>query len=110
MLGLRSDVNLLHYACMKSLNVPLIILLATAPLVAQDRDSSSSPFTLNVNVDLVELHVTVLDDKERTIGGLNKDHFKIFENKALQPISVFKHEDRPVSLGLVVDNSRSIEP
>src|SRR5262249_44503946 len=42
--------------------------------------------------------------------GLGKDHFKVFENRVEQPISVFKHEDIPVSLGLVIDNSRSMEP
>jgi len=63
-----------------------------------------------VDVDLVELHVTVLDEKDRPVSGLKKEHFKILENRVVQPISLFKHEDIPVSLGLVIDNSRSIEP
>src|SRR6185436_12065145 len=67
-------------------------------------------FKLNVNVDLAELHVSVVDEKDRAVSGLQKDNFKIFENRVEQPIVVFKHEDIPVSLGLVIDNSRSIEP
>lgn len=67
-------------------------------------------FKLNVNVDLVEIHVSILDDRDHPVGGLQKEHFKILENRVEQPISVFKHEDIPVSLGLVIDNSRSIEP
>ena len=66
-------------------------------------------FKLAVNVDLVELHVSVVDDKDRTVGGLKQEHFKILENRVDQPIALFKHEDMPVSLGLVIDNSRSIE-
>jgi Ca-activated chloride channel homolog len=66
--------------------------------------------SLRVNVDLVELHVTVVDTEGRPIGGLLQDNFRITENNVTQPITVFKHEDIPVSMGLVLDNSRSIEP
>src|SRR5262245_12295402 len=93
---------------MKLLKLCFGSLLLATPLLAQE--GKQRPFTLNVNVDLVQIHVSVLDDKDRTVGGLGKDHFKIFENRVEQPIAVFKHEDIPVSLGLVIDNSRSIEP
>jgi Ca-activated chloride channel family protein len=66
--------------------------------------------TLKVDVDLVELHVSVTDRKGHPIGGLTQKDFKVTENRIDQPIAVFKHEDIPVSLGLVIDNSRSIEP
>src|SRR5262245_61332159 len=92
---------------MKSLKLFVVSLLLAVPLLAQD---GKNPFTLNVHVDLVEIHVSVVDEKDRTVGGLAKDHFKVFENRVEQPIAVFKHEDIPVSLGLVIDNSRSIEP
>jgi Ca-activated chloride channel family protein len=65
---------------------------------------------LNIDVDLVELHVTVADREGHPIGGLVQANFKVTENGVEQPIAVFKHEDIPVSLGLIVDNSRSIEP
>lgn len=84
----------------------LSALLLAGPITAQE----APIFTLNVNVDLVELHVTVADDSDRPVGGLKKEHFKVRENRVEQQISVFKHEDIPVSLGLVIDNSRSIEP
>src|SRR4029078_4781883 len=44
------------------------------------------------------------------VANRKKEHFGIYEDKAEQSITVFKHEDIPVSLGLVIDNSRSIEP
>ncbi len=85
----------------------LAALLSLAlPLSAQQ----DAVFKLNVNVDLVELHVSVVDEKDRTVGGLQKENFRILEDQVSQPIEVFKHEDIPVSLGLVIDNSRSIEP
>src|SRR6476620_8501844 len=86
--------------------VPVFLLL-TASAWTQDSDST---FKLNVNVDLVELHVTVVDEKDRPVGGLQQGNFTIYEDRTVQPIAVFKHEDIPVSLGLVIDNSRSIEP
>jgi VWFA-related protein len=76
------------------------------PFAAQD---NPAPFSLKVNVDLVELHVTVMDGKQRPIGGLQQEHFRVLENRVEQPISVFRREDAPLSLGLVLDNSRSIE-
>jgi Ca-activated chloride channel homolog len=81
----------------------LVVFVSTS--LAQD-----DVFKLDVNVDLAELHVSVVDELDRPVSGLQKEHFRILENREEQPISVFKHEDLPISLGLVVDNSRSIEP
>ena len=91
---------------MMKLKSLLIIPLLTASLLrAQD-----TVYKLAVNVDLTEVHVSVTDEKDRPIGDLKKDNFKIFEDRTEQKLSVFKHEDLPVSLGLVIDNSRSMEP
>lgn len=89
---------------MKLLSLTFSFLLA-APAWAQD-----PVFKLNVDVNLVEVHVNVRDDKDRPVGNLSKENFQLFEDGVQQDISVFKHEDIPLSLGLVIDNSRSIEP
>jgi Ca-activated chloride channel family protein len=85
----------------------IFILVLALPLKGQD---SPAPFVMSVNSDFMELHVSVVDEKDRNVGGLTKENFKITENGLPQPITIFKHEDIPVSLGLVIDNSRSIEP
>ena len=72
--------------------------------------SQDTPFKLSVNVDLTEVHVNVTDDRDRPVGNLKKENFRLFEDRMEQNIAVFKHEDIPVSLGLVIDNSRSMEP
>jgi len=100
---------------MKKLSlISLFCLLIAISLTAQDGpqvfETPRTHVPLSVNVDLVELHVAVVDGEGRPIGGLAQQHFKVKENNILQPITVFKHEDLPLSLGLVVDNSRSIEP
>jgi len=56
----------------------------------------------------VVLHTTVLDDRGRFADGLNPDNFRVFEDKVEQKLAVFKREDIPVSMGLVVDNSGSM--
>lgn len=90
----------------KFLSAFLAFLLLALPVAAQQEPV----FTLNVNVDLVEVHVSVVDGSDRPVGNLTKENFRLMEDRVLQNISVFKHEDIPVSLGLVIDNSRSIEP
>ena len=84
----------------------LIYLLIPALLWSQE----DSTFKLNVNVDLTELHVSVTDEKDRPVGSLKMENFHVFEDQTQQKLTVFKHEDIPVSLGLVIDNSRSMEP
>src|SRR6476661_403114 len=84
----------------------IVLSLLLASIVWAQEDT----FKLNVNVDLTEVHVNVTDEKDHPIGNLNKDNFRIFEDQTEQEISVFKHEDVPISLGLVIDNSRSMEP
>lgn len=90
---------------MKMKSLVLIPVLLVSALWAQE-----NTFKLNVNVDLTEVHVNVTDEKDHPIGNLKKDNFRIFEDRMEQKISVFKHEDLPISLGLVIDNSRSMEP
>src|SRR4030095_8069196 len=80
-------------------------LFAVCGLRAQD-----TVFKLNVNVDLTEVHVNVTDDADRPVGNLKKENFRVFEDRSEQKITIFRHEDQPLSLGLVIDNSRSIEP
>jgi VWFA-related protein len=50
----------------------------------------------------------VLDDRGRFVDGLKEDNFRVFEDKAEQKLSLFKREDVPVSMGLVIDNSGSM--
>jgi VWFA-related protein len=91
---------------MMKLKSLLLISMVISPLLWAQEDT----FKLNVNVDLTVVHVNVTDEKDHPIGNLIKENFRIFEDRTEQKITVFKHEDIPVSLGLVIDNSRSIEP
>src|SRR4029077_9326840 len=70
----------------------------------------SDGYTIKVNVDMVVLGATVQDRKNALVSGLGKDNFQVYEDGVLQPIKYFSHEDIPVTVGLVVDNSGSMRP
>jgi VWFA-related protein len=59
-------------------------------------------------VEEVVLHVTVVDKDRRMVTNLDRNAFTVFENGKQQPVTSFRHEDIPVALGLVIDNSGSM--
>src|SRR5438874_9127547 len=52
--------------------------------------------TIVSRVNLVVLHTTVLDDRQRFADGLTAQNFRVFEDKIEQKLSLFKREDVPV--------------
>jgi len=76
---------------------------------AQNPDAADSGvFVFRKQVEEVVLHATVIDDKQRIVTTLDKDNFNVYENGSPQVITSFRHEDIPVAMGIVVDNSGSM--
>jgi Ca-activated chloride channel family protein len=114
LLGFSRTVSLSAFA--------LLIFLLSSPLLAQipvantppppppgqDAGKGQSGSKISVDVSLVVLHTTVLDDRGKFVEGLGQDNFRVTEDKVEQKLSVFKREDIPVSMGLVIDNSGSM--
>jgi VWFA-related protein len=65
-------------------------------------------YTLTQNVNEVVLNVSVFDQEHRLINGLTKSDFNVLEDGAPQDIVAFQHQDVPVSMGILVDNSGSM--
>ncbi len=65
-------------------------------------------YTLHENVDEVLLSCTVIDEKGRPVEDLTQQDFRVWEDNAPQRISSFRHQDLPVSMGILVDNSGSM--
>jgi len=64
--------------------------------------------TLKVDVNLVNVFVTVTDEHGAPIGGLTKENFVLMEDDREQKISVFDKESaQPVSIALTIDTSLS---
>ncbi len=74
----------------------------------QDRDSES--VRISVDVALVVLHATVTDREGGFVSDLGEQNFEVYENGVPQRIQVFKNEDIPVTVGLVVDHSSTMRP
>jgi Ca-activated chloride channel family protein len=65
-------------------------------------------FILRADVDEVLLPCTVVDDKGRLITDLTRGDFQVWEDNVQQTVASFQHQDVPVSLGILVDNSGSM--
>jgi Ca-activated chloride channel family protein len=65
-------------------------------------------YTLHENVDEVLLNCTVIDENGHPVEGLTQADFRVWEDNAQQRVSSFRHQDQPVSLGLLIDNSGSM--
>ncbi|MBV8550027.1 MAG: VWA domain-containing protein [Acidobacteriaceae bacterium] len=57
---------------------------------------------------LVVLHASVTDKKGKLLTDLPQNAFKVFENGQPQEVKIFKREDVPVSLGIIIDDSGSM--
>ena len=58
--------------------------------------------------DLVIVPVTITDNFNRPVIGLDQNNFQLYEDKKPQEIRNFSSEDTPVSIGLIVDMSGSM--
>ena len=114
---------------------PLAYVLTLAPILAQeadtrpdhaqvtitprpkpaDKETKQSDLvkrsaSIRVDTTLVQIPVTVTDPLNRFVTGLEKEHFKVFEDKVEQTLVQFSAEDAPRSIGLVFDTSGSMGP
>ncbi len=60
------------------------------------------------DTNLVLLHTTVQDKSGQLITDLGEPDFKVYEDNTEQKLKLFRREDVPVSLGILVDNSGSM--
>jgi Ca-activated chloride channel homolog len=81
---------------------------ATVMQSQQPKPGPSGAYTLRVDAEEVVLNCTVLGNTGELVNDLNKNNFKVFEDKTLQTVISVQHQDTPVSIGLLVDNSGSM--
>jgi len=82
---------------------------AVPPNGAQSPDTGDNGvFVFKKQVEEVVLHATVVDNKQHIVTNLDKGNFTVFEGGRPQTITSFRHEDIPVAMCIVVDNSGSM--
>lgn len=114
-LPLRNDLKLQVMGRFSTCLGIFLVVIASLSLarpqgLARSQSRPGDEYTIQVDVDMVVLHVTTQDSKATLVSGLDKDNFQVYEDGVLQTIKYFSHEDIPVTVGLVVDNSGSMGP
>src|ERR1039457_4678762 len=82
------------------------------PSAKKETDAFAERRQGNIRIDttLVQVNVTVTDPLNRFVTGLEKEHFRLFEDKVEQTIVQFSSEDAPLSIVIVFDTSGSMGP
>jgi Ca-activated chloride channel homolog len=85
-----------------------VLLLMSVP--SRTSADTSTDYVIRSDVRLVLLDVSVKNREGELVSGLTKQNFTVTENGRPQPITVFAHNDLPVTVGIVVDESASMGP
>ncbi len=87
----------------------LAVFLATPVVSAQETKKPPEKPLFRVGVETVFVKVSVTDPLNRYVTGLEKEHFKVFEDKVEQQVSHFTQESAPISVGIIFDVSGSMK-
>lgn len=87
----------------------LTIFCASNYIPGQQTPQKSQTPLFRIGVETVFLKVSVTDPLNRYVTGLEKEHFKVFEDKVEQTVSHFTTESAPVSVGIIFDVSGSMK-
>ncbi len=71
--------------------------------VAGEGSAATARFVVNVN--FVEVPVTVKDNKGNLVAGLTYRDFKVYENDSREPLKLFTTDSFPLSIAFVIDQS-----
>jgi Ca-activated chloride channel homolog len=87
-----------------------LIMTGAGSLLASARSEEDQEYVIRSEARLVLLDVSVKDRQGGFVSGLTKENFTVFENGHPQHIVAFDHGDPPVTVGILVDESRSMTP
>src|SRR5262245_56563060 len=91
------------------------VVLGAATIAAQQQQpqrqqqGDGQSFRFRSAVELINVTATVTDASGRFVPGLRKEDFRVFEDGVEQPITHFSNDRVPVSLGVALDTSSSME-
>ena len=85
------------------------MVLAGAAVISAQQAQDGQAFRFRTGVELVNVTATVTDANGRFVSGLRKEDFRVFQDDQQQPITHFNSERVPVSLGIILDTSGSMD-
>jgi Ca-activated chloride channel family protein len=86
------------------------LLCSALASFAQSRPAPPASSAISVQTELVVLPVSVTDARGSAVLGLSEQNFRVYEDGRLQRIAMFQQGDTPITVGLIVDHSRSMGP
>jgi Ca-activated chloride channel homolog len=90
--------------------VMLAVAAALAAVSAQTQSGGDPQgFKFRSGVELINVTATVTDASGRFVSGLRQEDFDLYEDNAPQPITHFSADRVPVSLGILLDTSQSMQ-
>ena len=73
------------------------------------KTAATAPAAIRVDSALVLIPVHVTTAAGASVTSLDRDNFRLFDDNEEQTISVFAHDDAPISVGLLFDASGSMK-
>ena len=83
--------------------------LASLPATAQTPRPTPRPPVFEAGIEVINLNVSITDARGQYVTGLTREDFAVFEDGVKQEISIFAHENLPISMVLMVDTSASMD-
>jgi VWFA-related protein len=105
----RQAVAAVLAALALGLTVAALGQVGMAPRARAIQEETRPPRTnLRADLNLVLVPVSVCDPLNRAVTGLEKEHFRVFDDNVEQTVTAFAQDDAPVAVGLVFDTSGSM--
>jgi Ca-activated chloride channel family protein len=88
--------------------VPLALLLG-AGIVGAAAPKLQNPPTFGGGIEIINLNISVTDAQNRYVTNLDQKDFAVYEDGVRQELSLFTHEDLPISMAVMMDTSASMD-
>ncbi len=92
----------------RSLICTLALFTVAAPSPTFAFQTDDAPPLFRTSREMVVLRATVTDPLNRYVIGLEREHFRIFDDKIEQQIAYFANDKSPISVGFILDISGSM--
>ncbi len=86
----------------------LIAAIVGVPTHAQQRAQIQPP-TFGVGIEVINLNVSVTDSRNRYVTNLDMEDFSVFEDGVRQQLTLFTHDNLPISMVVMIDTSASMD-
>ena len=92
-----------------ALSLAAVVPLVVAGQQRPEQEPDDRALVFRGGIELINVTATVTDARGRFVSGLTKDDFRVYQDGELVDVTHFNNERVPVSLGVVLDTSESMD-